>query len=42
VESEAQFVYSGGKWVKKTPASEGSDNQKITVFEPAINLILSN
>jgi hypothetical protein len=42
VESDAQFVYSAGKWVKKTPAEAGSPKQKFTIFEPAINLVLSN
>ena len=42
IESEAQFIYSAGKWIKKTPAEAGSTNQKFTIFEPAINLVLSN
>lgn len=42
VESENQFEYSAGKWVKKTAPNKDVKNQKVSVFEPAINLILSN
>ncbi len=38
VESEFQFIFSGGKWNKQTANS----NSKMMIFEPAIKLILTN
>lgn len=38
IESNALFTFSGGKWNKETAAV----NKKIRVYEPAINLILTN
>lgn len=38
VERDFLFTYSGGKWINK---NEGN-NSKIRIYEPAINLILTN
>ena len=38
IERNAMFTFSGGKWNKQNAAV----NQKIMVYEPAINLILTN
>ncbi|MBC7494198.1 MAG: carboxypeptidase-like regulatory domain-containing protein, partial [Flavobacterium sp.] len=38
IERNALFTFSGGKWNKETAAA----NKKIMVYEPAINLILTN
>ena len=38
IERDALFTFSGGKWNKQNAAI----NQKIMVYEPAINLILTN
>lgn len=38
VERDSLFTYSGGKWINK---NEGK-NSKIRIYEPAINLILTN
>ena len=38
IERNALFTFSGGKWNKETAAV----NKKIMVYEPAINLILTN
>lgn len=36
------FSYSGGNWIKKESKNQENDSNLITVFEPAINLILTN
>nr|WP_294777036.1 carboxypeptidase-like regulatory domain-containing protein [uncultured Flavobacterium sp.] len=41
VERDALFTYSGGKWNKQVGEST-SNSGKIKVYEPAINLILTN
>ena len=41
VEREALFTFSGGKWHKQVNETKASP-QKIKVYEPAINLILTN
>jgi hypothetical protein len=38
VEKDFLFVFSGGKWINKNP----NKNTKIRIYEPAINLILTN
>jgi hypothetical protein len=38
VERDFLYTFTGGKWIKK----EGTIEEKLTVYEPAINLILSN
>ncbi len=38
VERDFQFVFSGGKWINKNE----NKNTKIKIYEPAINLILTN
>lgn len=38
VERDFLYTFVGGKWIKK----EGIAQEKLTVYEPAINLILSN
>lgn len=42
VEREYLYIYSGGKWSRQTHEEEGSTVHKIMVYEPAINLILTN
>ena len=42
VEREYLYIYSGGKWSRQTHQEEGSTIKKISVYEPAINLILTN
>lgn len=42
VERPFLFTNSGGKWVKKTGEEAGGSPDGIRIFEPAINLILSN
>jgi len=41
-EKEFLFSFSGGKWVKETKQDLNNQTQKMMVFEPAINLILTN
>lgn len=41
-EKEFSFLFSGGKWNKKTKSAPGDAQEKIRVREPAINLILTN
>ena len=36
------FVYSGGKWIKQTKQNTNNPSEKILIYEPAINLILTN
>ena len=40
VERDFSYVFSGGKWNKIT--NETNATEKMTLFEPAINLILTN
>ncbi len=42
VERDYLYIYSGGKWSRQTHEEEGSTVHKIMVYEPAINLILTN
>lgn len=42
VERNFLFTFSGGKWNKKTEQTTNNSPGKIKVYEPAINLILSN
>ena len=42
VERDYLYMYSGGKWTRQTHQEEGSTIHKIMVYEPAINLILTN
>lgn len=42
VEREYIYTYSGGKWNKKTKADIANPSDKMSVYEPAINLILTN
>jgi hypothetical protein len=42
VEREFIYTYSGGKWNKQTKADIANPSLKMSVYEPAINLILTN
>lgn len=42
VEKEFQYTYSGGKWNKKTKQNDANSSGKLMVYEPSINLILTN
>lgn len=42
VEREFIYTYSGGKWNKQTKADIANPSDKMPVYEPAINLILTN
>lgn len=42
VERELIYTYSGGKWNKQTKADIANPSDKMSVYEPAINLILTN
>lgn len=42
VEREFIYMYSGGKWNKQTKADIANPSEKMSVYEPAINLILTN
>jgi hypothetical protein len=42
VEREFIYIYSGGKWNKQTKADIANPSEKMSVYEPAINLILTN
>ncbi|MGC4040923.1 MAG: carboxypeptidase-like regulatory domain-containing protein [Flavobacterium sp.] len=42
VEKEFNYVYSGGKWIRQTKKDIISPNDKMMVYEPAINLVLTN
>ena len=42
VERESIFTFSGGKWNKQTKQDIANPSNKMAVYEPAINLILTN
>lgn len=42
VEKEFLFTFSGGKWNRQTNENDSSLPNKIMIYEPAINLILTN
>ena len=42
VEREFIFTFSGGKWNKQTKQDIANPSDKMSVYEPAINLILTN
>lgn len=42
VEREFIYTFSGGKWNKQTKADIANPSDKMSVYEPAINLILTN
>ena len=42
VEREFIYTFSGGKWNKQTRADIANPSDKMSVYEPAINLILTN
>jgi len=42
VKRDFVFAFSGGKWIRKSTQNENDPSEKITVYEPAINLILTN
>jgi hypothetical protein len=42
VEREFIYIYSQGKWNKKTKQDINNPSEKMKVYEPAINLILTN
>lgn len=42
VEREFIYVFSGGKWNKKTKQDITNPLEKMSIYEPAINLILTN
>ena len=42
VEREFIYTFSGGKWHKQTKQDIANQSEKMSVYEPAINLILTN
>jgi hypothetical protein len=42
VERDCLFTFSGGKWNRQTSEKSASTSDKIKVYEPAINLVLTN
>ena len=42
VEKEYLYTFSGGKWSRQTNENEQNSTKKIMIYEPAINLILTN
>ena len=42
VERDYLFTFSGGKWSRQTHDKNQSESGKIKVYEPAINLVLTN
>ncbi|KAB1157068.1 carboxypeptidase-like regulatory domain-containing protein [Flavobacterium luteum] len=42
VEKDFLYTFSGGKWSRQTNQSDGNSQNKIMIYEPAINLILTN
>lgn len=42
VERDFLYTFSGGKWNKQTKQTSGNVSDKMMVYEPAINLILTN
>jgi hypothetical protein len=42
VEREFIYTFSGGKWNKQTKQDSNTPSDKMSVYEPAINLILTN
>ena len=42
VERTFLYTFSGGKWNRQTKGNESDSSDKIMVYEPAINLILTN
>jgi hypothetical protein len=42
VERDYKFVFSDGKWNKESITNMLDSSRKATVYEPAINLILTN
>ena len=42
VERDFNFSFSGGKWTKEPIINENGSLKKTTVYEPAINMILTN
>ena len=42
VERAYLYTFSGGKWIRKTNEKDADSKQTIKIYEPAINLILTN
>lgn len=42
VERKFSFTFSGGKWNRETKQNESDSPNKMMIYEPAINLILTN
>ena len=42
VERKFSFTFSGGKWNRETKQNESDSPNKLMIYEPAINLILTN
>ena len=42
VERDFVFTFLGGKWNKQTKQDINNPSDKMSVYEPAINLILTN
>jgi hypothetical protein len=42
VERDFIYTFSGGKWNKQTKQDIANPSDKMRVYEPAINLILTN
>lgn len=42
VEKEYLYTFSGGKWSRQTNENDQNSTKKIMIYEPAINMILTN
>jgi hypothetical protein len=42
VPSDYYYTYYGGKWNRETKAANGNTTEKMMIYEPAINLVLTN
>jgi len=42
VEKDFSFLFKGGKWIKQQDETFQNTKTKIMIYEPAINLILTN
>jgi hypothetical protein len=42
IERDYLFTFSGGKWSRQTSDKNQGSSGKIKVYEPAINLVLTN
>ncbi|WP_333599011.1 carboxypeptidase-like regulatory domain-containing protein [Flavobacterium sp.] len=42
VPSDYYYTYYGGKWNRETKPANGSSTEKMMIYEPAINIVLTN